>query len=42
MKKISQEDIRTFIEIKKAWDEVYSGKFKKLDSNSFLTEIVRW
>ena len=39
---ITEEDIRTFNEIKDAWKEIESGKVKKMDHENFLKEISKW
>ena len=39
---MEEEDMKTFIEIKKAWEEIESGKYKKKSSDEFLKEISRW
>jgi len=45
LKKISnplEEDLETIKEIKEAWMEIESGKYKKLSSEEFLKEIKKW
>ncbi len=45
LKKISnplEEDLETIEEIKEAWREIESGKYKKLSSENFLKEIEKW
>lgn len=39
---MEEEDLRTLSEIKEAWKEIGEGKYKKMDSNSFLKEISKW
>lgn len=45
LKKISnplEQDLETIEEIKEAWKEIESGKYKKLSSEDFLKEIEKW
>ncbi|MEK6830980.1 MAG: AbrB/MazE/SpoVT family DNA-binding domain-containing protein [Nanoarchaeota archaeon] len=39
---MEEDDMKTLIEIKKAWEEIESGKYKKKSSDEFLKEISRW
>ena len=39
---MEEEDMKTLIEIKKSWEEIESGKYKKKSSDEFLKEISRW
>ena len=39
---MEEEDMKTLIEIKDAWEEIESGKYKKKSSDEFLKEISRW
>lgn len=45
LKKVSnplEEDLETIEEIKEAWKEIESGKYKRLTSEEFLKEIKKW
>ncbi len=39
---MEQDDLETFFEIKKSWDDIGQGKFKKTNSQDFLEEIKKW
>ncbi|PIZ82831.1 AbrB family transcriptional regulator [Candidatus Pacearchaeota archaeon CG_4_10_14_0_2_um_filter_05_32_18] len=39
---LTEEDLNTLIEIKDAWQEIESGKCKKMKSDEFLREISKW
>ncbi len=39
---ITEDDIKTFNEIKEAWQEIDSGKAKKMNHKDFLKEISKW
>ena len=37
-----EDDLRTLEEIKDVWNEIESGKFKKMSGADFLKEIETW
>ena len=37
-----EDELRTFSEIREAWEEIAQGKFKKTESEDFLKEISKW
>lgn len=39
---MTEDDIKTFNEIKAAWQEIDSGKAKKMNHEDFLKEISKW
>jgi AbrB family looped-hinge helix DNA binding protein len=39
---LTENDIKTFNEIKEAWQEIDSGKAKKMNHEDFLKEISKW
>ena len=39
---LTEDDIKTFNEIKEAWQEIDSGKAKKMNHEDFLKEISKW
>ena len=39
---IEEDDLKTLSEIKEAWKEIGSGKYKKMSSQDFLTELSQW
>jgi len=41
-KEISKEDLETLRGIKKAWDDLASGKSKRQSAEEFLEEIKKW
>ncbi len=41
-KELEKEDLKTFIEIKNAWQEIEQGKCKKMSGDEFLKEIEKW
>ncbi len=45
LKKVSnplEEDLETIQDIKEAWEEIESGKYKRLSGEDFLKEIEKW
>lgn len=39
---MTEDDIKTFNEIKEAWKEIDEGKAKKMNHEDFLKEISTW
>ena len=39
---ILKQDIETLRLVEEAWDDIDRGKFKKMKSEDFLTEIKKW
>lgn len=39
---MTEDDIKTFNEIKEAWEEIDSGKAKTMNHEDFLKEISKW
>jgi len=39
---MTEDDIKTFNEIKDAWREIDEGKAKKMNNEDFLKEISTW
>lgn len=39
---LSEDDLNTLVEIREAWQEIESGKSKKMKSDDFLKEIIKW
>jgi len=39
---LTEDDLNTLIEIKDAWQEIESGKCKKMKSDEVLREISKW
>ena len=39
---MTKDDIKTFNEIKEAWQEIDSGKAKTMNHEDFLKEISKW
>jgi len=39
---LTEDDIKTFNDIKEAWKEIEEGKAKRMDSSDFLKEISKW
>ncbi len=39
---MEQDDLETFFEIKKSWEEIEKGRFKKTSSQDFLEEVKKW
>lgn len=40
--KLEEDDLKTFNEIKEAWQEIEQGKCRIMDASDFLNEIDKW